>query len=127
MNKLCGDFGGPAYNCLDIQIFNKNECLRKMAEEVAIIKSLKSHPNVLKYYGMDIDQCKIVILMELCEEGTLDNLISSQNDELDLNVIKLFSCQITRGIAHLHKSGIIHRDLKPQNIFVTKGQSSYGK
>merc|ERR1711893_229909 len=88
------------------------------------------HPHLLKYYGMEIDTNNILVLMELCEEGTLSQLIQEQEGiysgngcllkGLDLNTTKYYTYQITNGLHALHRKGLIHRDLKPQNIFVTK-------
>ena len=36
----------------------------------------------------------------------------------DISLIKVFSYQIFRGLAYIHKKGICHRDIKPQNILI---------
>ena len=33
-------------------------------------------------------------------------------------LLKLYSYQLIRGLAHIHGEGVMHRDIKPQNLLV---------
>ena len=57
------------------------------------------------------------IKMELCQKGTLENLLEQRTS---INYQHVFSIinQIINGVTYLHQQSIIHRDLKPSNIFI---------
>lgn len=57
------------------------------------------------------------IKMELCQKGTLENLLEQRKS---INYQQVFSIinQIINGVTYLHQQSIIHRDLKPSNIFI---------
>jgi serine/threonine kinase 32 len=35
--------------------------------------------------------------------------------KFSVDMIRLYSCEISSGLAHLHSHNIVHRDLKPDN------------
>ncbi|KAK9809793.1 hypothetical protein WJX73_006988 [Symbiochloris irregularis] len=90
--------------------------------EVHVLATL-DHPNIVKYYESFLDQHdgRLLIVMELCEEGDLDNMLKKRagvfmsEDEIMMKFV-----QICLGLMHVHNKGIIHRDLKTNNIFCCK-------
>lgn len=59
----------------------------------------------------------LCILMELCKEKTLDDLINNdeiQDKQMCYNIFR----DITSALAYIHENKIMHRDLKPKNILV---------
>eukprot|EP01062_Namystynia_karyoxenos_P082882 TRINITY_DN9422_c2_g1_i1.p1 TRINITY_DN9422_c2_g1~~TRINITY_DN9422_c2_g1_i1.p1 ORF type:complete len:708 (+),score=176.65 TRINITY_DN9422_c2_g1_i1:135-2126(+) len=89
--------------------------------EVKIMTRLR-HPNVLMLLGACFEEGQLMIVTELCESGTLRNVIK---DCRQRKVVyrwgqKIDWCmQIAKGMAYLHHKQIHHRDLKPANIFVS--------
>jgi serine/threonine protein kinase len=59
------------------------------------------------------------MVMELCEGGTLDDLLYSLHTHDTPTVISFFS-QIISGVRFMYENNILHRDIKPSNILVTK-------
>jgi len=78
------------------------------------------HPNVLMLIGACFDPKELMIVTELCNRGTLRDVIWTKSEVSRQWNEKLDWCwQITLGMAFLHHKGIWHRDLKPSNIFVS--------
>lgn len=65
-------------------------------------------------------QDKMLLFMEFCAEGTLENLINATENGLPELLVRKYTCQLLCGVACLHEHGIVHRDIKPANIFLTQ-------
>eukprot|EP00586_Coscinodiscus_wailesii_P001318 CAMPEP_0172489056 /NCGR_PEP_ID=MMETSP1066-20121228/18815_1 /TAXON_ID=671091 /ORGANISM="Coscinodiscus wailesii, Strain CCMP2513" /LENGTH=483 /DNA_ID=CAMNT_0013256651 /DNA_START=119 /DNA_END=1567 /DNA_ORIENTATION=+ len=91
---------------------------RKLRSEIKIHRTLK-HKNVceLKHFFEDLTNC--YILLELCTERTLGELIKRRQRLSELEVI-YFMNQIIEGLKYVHSNGVIHRDLKLGNLFLDK-------
>jgi serine/threonine protein kinase len=81
------------------------------------------HPNIVEYYGYSIseDRKTISILMELCSDGSLHDLLHNQ-PLAPLNNLQRIRVLIdfVKALKYIHSTGIIHRDLKPANILIKK-------
>ncbi|XP_047736133.1 uncharacterized protein LOC108666402 [Hyalella azteca] len=91
----------------------------KMVEELRILEGF-SHPNLVKYYGMEILEDELLFFMEYCEEGTLEHLSYSTEVGLPEEMVRRYTRQLLDGVAALHDRGVIHRDIKGANIFLTQ-------
>ena len=89
--------------------------------EIEILKSCKD-PNIVRYKEDFYEGGKILLVMEFCEGGALDNFISKLRRPLkEPELLQKFS-QILSGLQYIHSRNILHRDLKPANIFLTSNQ-----
>lgn len=99
--------------------------LRRMAErEVELMRRLPQDENLVRFYdaalvqegGTDV----MLILMELCKEGTLITLLERYDGRLNLAQILYVMKEVCRGVKVLHKLGVAHRDLKVENILLSQ-------
>jgi serine/threonine protein kinase len=71
-------------------------------KEITIMRKL-NHPNIMQYYGSSGDRTApegIFMFLELCEGGTIGNLIASKLTEL--RAYELFK-QLTEGMAYMNE------------------------
>lgn len=54
----------------------------------------------------------MVIFMELCAEGTLENLVAATENGLPEGLIRRFTKQLVSAVDILHQHAIVHRDIK---------------
>ncbi|CCD22355.1 mitogen-activated protein kinase kinase STE7 NDAI_0A01970 [Naumovozyma dairenensis CBS 421] len=120
---------------------NNEIILNQLIRELTIMKSVKSHKNIISFYGAYYDNVKnneIIILMEYMDCGSLDKILLTYkrlvnrgfidsklknwfNDSL---ILSKLSYAVLNGLDYLYTNyKIIHRDIKPSNILVnSKGQ-----
>jgi len=100
--------------------FPNPNALAKFDDEIAIIKKMPAHPNIVSYRGHGSEEERLRWLaMEWIEGETLDERISkAEGHILPIAEISSIMRQLVSGLEHLHSNAIVHRDLKPGNIFV---------
>ncbi|XP_066472365.1 mitogen-activated protein kinase kinase kinase 4 isoform X7 [Tiliqua scincoides] len=94
---------------------NDHKTIKETADELKIFEGIK-HPNLVRYFGVELHREEMYIFMEYCDEGTLEEVSRLGLQE---HVIRLYTKQITTAINVLHEHGIVHRDIKGANIFLT--------
>ncbi|XP_065051894.1 serine/threonine-protein kinase Nek2-like [Rhopilema esculentum] len=97
-----------------------------LVSEVNLLRELR-HGNIVRYYDRIIDKIKatIYIVMEYCEKGDLNKVISKHKRErkpIEEQFIWKVLYQLSLALQECHrkKGGghILHRDLKPANVFI---------
>lgn len=68
----------------------------------------------------------VCFILELCNDGTLDERISNFRNPLSQDQIIMYSSQVMQGLVELKKKGILHRDLRPCNIFLQNDEVKFG-
>ena len=104
---------------------NNKAKLARVKKEIALLKNLDGHSNIVRIYEDNIDSFnsekgQIYYVMDYAKYGSLKN-----NDFYfgDVEVcLKLFK-EILTGVKNAHDMGIIHRDLKPENILLFPSQT----
>ncbi|CAD8080575.1 unnamed protein product [Paramecium primaurelia] len=75
------------------------------------------HKNIVEYIEHFEDRDNIYIVLEYCEQGTLDELIKIKQKLTEEEAFHYFY-QIAQAILYLHEKDIIHRDIKADNILL---------
>uniref|UniRef100_A0A3Q2V8F8 Mitogen-activated protein kinase kinase kinase 4 n=1 Tax=Haplochromis burtoni TaxID=8153 RepID=A0A3Q2V8F8_HAPBU len=126
-NKIGEGQYGKVYTCINVDTGelmamkeirfqpNDHKTIKETADELKIFEGIK-HPNLVRYFGVELHREEMYIFMEYCDEGTLEEVSRLGLQE---HVIRLYSKQITIAINVLHEHGIVHRDIKGANIFLT--------
>ncbi|KAI8385565.1 uncharacterized protein GWK60_J11429 [Nakaseomyces glabratus] len=88
---------------------------KKLLSEIQIHKSM-SHTNIVQFIDCFEDNVNVYILLEICPNGSLMELIKKRKTITEPEV-RFFMTQICGGIQYMHSNRVIHRDLKLGNIF----------
>ncbi|KAK6591203.1 hypothetical protein RS030_101630 [Cryptosporidium xiaoi] len=107
-------------------------CVERVSNEIKLHRDLK-HPNIVNMlHCFEVDNDRLVTIMELCDGPDLDTFIKT-NGYIPEKLAIIWIRQILEGILYLnnidkdgnklstHRNSIIHYDLKPGNIILHKG------
>jgi polo-like kinase 1 len=89
----------------------------KLLSEIKIHRSLQ-HPNVVQFEHVFEDSLNVYILLELCNNQSLNDLIKRRKRLTEIEV-QCYIYQIVQALKYLHLNRIIHRDLKLGNLFLS--------
>ncbi|PWZ44101.1 hypothetical protein Zm00014a_024454 [Zea mays] len=89
--------------------------IEDVRREVAIMRSLPEHPNVVRLREAFEDADTVHLVMEVCEGGELFDRIVSRGHYTERAAACVMRT-IMEVVLHCHKHGVIHRDLKPENF-----------
>jgi len=94
------------------------QSIQSYQSEVEILSGL-DHPNVLKLFGVLVDESTLSIVTELIPRGSLFDLIHSKTPvNFTPKSVAVIGSGICAGMTYLHRRGIVHRDLKPANLLL---------
>lgn len=88
----------------------------KLASEIRIHSMLK-HKHIVKYVMFFEDSTSCYILMELCNNKSLADLIKARR-RLTEPEVRFYMMQLLEAVSYMHSKRVIHRDLKLGNIFL---------
>lgn len=107
--------------------YEEKKAQHVVEREIGIMMRLQ-HPALIRFYGFSLKdfhgENNITILMSLCKNGSLTELLESSrksdkpNTVLTNTLKQIILIGIARGMMILHKKHVIHRDLKTQNILL---------
>jgi serine/threonine protein kinase len=89
--------------------------------EIELLKNL-NHPNIVKYKGFTKDKDTLFIILEYCENGSLQTILKKFG-KFPESLAAVYVCQVLEGLIYLHDHGVIHRDIKGANILTNKDGS----
>jgi polo-like kinase 1 len=96
----------------------KSRAKQKLLSEIKIHRSLH-HPNVVQFEHVFEDSENVYILLELCTNQTLNDLLKRRKRLHELEV-QSYTAQLVNAMKYLHQNRIIHRDLKLGNLFLNE-------
>ena len=91
---------------------------QKLMSEIKIHKSL-SHQNIVKFQHFFEDDENVYILLELCTNQSLSELLRRRKRLTELEV-QCYMIQILSALRYIHGKNVIHRDLKIGNLFISE-------
>jgi 5'-AMP-activated protein kinase catalytic alpha subunit len=105
-----------ACKCIPKSGYLNADGYKNIKNEIEALKSL-AHPNIIKLVSLYETSESFCVFMELCEEGTLEELIVKKKSLPENLAQKIFK-QIISALEYCHLKGFAHRDLKPSNILI---------
>jgi hypothetical protein len=95
-------------------------------QEEARIAAAVNHPYVIQVFDSGTDHGQFYVVMELVDQGSLDDLMALQPRLPEKRVLEI-GIQVAKGLRAAHRRGLIHRDVKPANIlFVDEHAAKIG-
>ena len=87
-----------------------------LKDEAKLLASL-NHPNIVRFFNIDIIEGKLVLVMEYIKGKSLRDMLTKGKLPCDKAIN--YMVQMLDAIHYAHTRGVIHRDLKPENILIT--------
>jgi len=103
--------------CNKFKKFWKKEDIGSVRNEVAVLRRLPSHPNLLRFVDSFESPINIHIVTELCHGGDLFAFLNEHNFEpRDEAEARRAIAKILDVVQHCHTNGIAHLDIKLENL-----------
>jgi len=94
----------------------KSRARQKLQAEIKIHRTLRNK-NICEYKHFFEDRMNCYILLELCHNQSMNELIRRRKRLTEPEVM-FFMKQLIEGTIYMHENNIIHRDLKLGNLFL---------
>lgn len=91
----------------------------RIIREVAAMRRLQNHPNVLKIHEVMASKTKIYLVMEIAAGGELFGKVL-RHGRLTEQAARRYFSQLISALRFCHQNGIAHRDVKPQNLLLDR-------
>ncbi|OMO95586.1 hypothetical protein COLO4_15762 [Corchorus olitorius] len=89
----------------------------RIVREVAAMRRLQHHPNILTIHEVMATKTKIYLVMELASGGELFTKVL-RHGRLPGKLARQYFTQLVSALNFCHQNGVAHRDLKPQNLLL---------
>jgi serine/threonine kinase 3 len=102
-----------------IKIIPVDNDLDELNKEIDALKRVRDSNYIVRYHGNFQNEGRLWIIMDLCEAGSVCDVLTICKRSLSEEEIRDITAATTLGLTHLHKHKIIHRDIKAGNILLT--------
>jgi len=99
----------------------KSRARQKLQTEIKIHRSMR-HANVCEYKHFFEDKTNCYILLELCSNHSMNEMIKRRKS-LTEEETRMLMMQIIEAVSFMHDCNVIHRDLKLGNLFLSKSMN----
>ncbi|KAL7210103.1 hypothetical protein ACSBR1_031628 [Camellia fascicularis] len=92
----------------------------RIVREIAAMRRLNNHPNILKIHEVMATKTKIYLVMELAKGGDLSSTLLRRpgGSPLPETTARRYFQQLISALHFCHHHGVTHRDIKPQNLLL---------
>ncbi|CAJ1462339.1 unnamed protein product [Effrenium voratum] len=90
---------------------------KSLMQEVAIMKRLTSHANIIQLFEVIETASQIVLMMEFATGGDLLRYVRNRRRLAEPCAKDLFK-QLMEGLEHVHEMHVVHRDIKLENLLL---------
>ncbi|RCN34859.1 hypothetical protein ANCCAN_19302 [Ancylostoma caninum] len=87
----------------------------------AQLMSYYVHKHVIQLYGVACDHYPVMIVMEYCPGGNLQEHMQKYKQKVSTNERILLIYEAAKGMRYLHSKGCVHRDLAARNCLISDG------
>ncbi|KAK6046935.1 protein tyrosine kinase [Cooperia oncophora] len=88
--------------------------VKEMVREARVMRDL-SHPNIVHFYGVCLQEQPIYILLELIQGQPLDVYLLENKSTIDKDEKLQIIMGIAWGLEYLHSMSVLHRDISAKN------------
>lgn len=96
-----------------------NDDMEDINKEIEALKKVSESDFVVRYHGNQQDATNLWIIMDLCEAGSVCDVVTVCKRELKGHEIRDIVASTVLGLAYLHDHRVLHRDIKAGNILLT--------
>ncbi|XP_031427680.1 fibroblast growth factor receptor homolog 1-like isoform X2 [Clupea harengus] len=112
--------GHSMFTC---KVSKESVTYKQVHREIAIMKKLGNHKNLLHLLDWDITQSPYFLVMEFVAVGTLHNFLQINRDKLSANkdlqhLFTITAYHIAHAMDHLRSKMVVHGDIALRNIMV---------
>ncbi len=88
--------------------------------ELEVLSKLE-HPNIVQLIGVVPEPVDFMLILELCEGGSLRSFLTNYTDDLPYDLQRSWAQQAARAIEYLQDMDVIHKDIKSDNFVIASG------
>ncbi len=100
-----------------IKVIRSSGNIDNILEEAKLLADLQ-HPNIVRFYTVDMVDDRLIIVMEYVKGTSLRKIIDKESPISKERAV-FYAEQLLNALHFAHSRGVIHRDIKPENIIVT--------